>query len=64
MTSKRRGHVVENVSLIEDDFDDLGSIGEIINTSRGERRAPSRFGGEHRRSNRWTEDGYGDQDFA
>ena len=54
----------QNVSLIEDDFDDIENVSEIITTSRGERRAPSRYGGEHRRPNRHTEDGYGEMDFS
>jgi hypothetical protein len=54
----------ENVTLIEDDFDDLENLTDVISTNRGERRAPSRHGGEYRRSNRYTEDGYGELDFA
>lgn len=54
----------ENVSLIEDDFDELENVTDVISTSRGERRTPSRYGGEYRRSNRHTEDGYGELDFA
>jgi hypothetical protein len=54
----------ENVSLIEDDFDELENVTDVISTSRGERRAPSRYGGDYRRSNRYTEDGYGELDFA
>jgi hypothetical protein len=54
----------ENVSLIEDDFDELENVTDVISTSRGERRAPSRYGGEYRRTNRYTEDGYGELDFA
>jgi hypothetical protein len=62
--TQRKGHVVENVTLLEDGFDDFDDIGDIISTSRGERRTPCRYGGDHRRSNRFAEDGYGDQDFA
>ena len=54
----------QKVSLIEDDFDELDSINDILSTNRGERRAPSRHGGEYRRPNRYTEDGYGELDFA
>jgi hypothetical protein len=54
----------QNVSLIEDDFDELENVTDVISTSRGERRAPSRYGGEYRRTNRYTEDGYGELDFA
>lgn len=55
----------QNVHLIEDDFDDpVEDLGDLISTSRGERRAPRRHNGEYRRSNRSTEDGYGDLDFA
>ncbi|MEH2517387.1 phage baseplate assembly protein W [Bradyrhizobium sp. AZCC 1610] len=60
----QRPHRWQKVSLIEDDFDQVESVGEVLSTSRGERRAPSRYGGEYRRSNRYTEDGYGELDFA
>lgn len=52
-----------DADLIDEDFDDA-SIGEVLNTSRGERRSTPRHTGEHRRSNRFTEDGYGEADFA
>jgi hypothetical protein len=52
-----------DAELIDDGFDEA-NVGDVINTSRGERRTPSRCGGEHRRSNRYTEDGYGELDFA
>jgi hypothetical protein len=51
------------VSLIEEGFDDTNA-GEAVDLNRGERRAPSRSSGEYRRSNRFTEDGYGELDFA
>ncbi|ARQ95251.1 hypothetical protein [Bradyrhizobium phage BDU-MI-1] len=54
----------ENVALIEDDFDDVEDLGDLISTSRGERHVTRRHNGEYRRSNRFTEDGYGDLDFA
>ncbi|WP_156928602.1 hypothetical protein [Bradyrhizobium sp. th.b2] len=49
--------------LIDDEFDDT-NVGDVLNTSRGERRAAPRSGGEYRRSNRYVEDGYGELDFA
>jgi hypothetical protein len=52
-----------DTDLIDEEFDDA-SVGEIINTSRGERRSSPRRSGEYRRSNRYTEDGYGELDFA
>ena len=52
-----------DTELIDEDFDDA-SIGEIINTSRGERRSSPGRTGEYRRSNRYVEDGYGELDFA
>ncbi|SDK44984.1 hypothetical protein [Bradyrhizobium ottawaense] len=53
-----------HTSLIEDEFDDVESVSEIIQTNRGERRAPSRYRGEYRRSDRHNEDGYGEMDFS
>jgi len=49
--------------LIDEDFDDT-SIGDVVSTSRGERRASPRGAGEYRRPNRYVEDGYGELDFA
>lgn len=49
--------------LIDEDFDEA-TIGEVINTSRGERRSMPRGSGEYRRSNRYVEDGYGEGDFG
>jgi hypothetical protein len=54
----------EKVSLIEDDFDDVGDVGDVISTNRGERRSAPRRNGEYRRTNRYIEDGYGELDFA
>jgi hypothetical protein len=53
----------EKVSLLDDDWDDAG-VGDVLNTSRGERRSAPRNSGEYRRSNRYIEDGYGELDFA
>lgn len=52
-----------DTDLIDEEFDDT-SVAEIITTSRGERRSEPRRSGEHRRSNRYVEDGYGELDFA
>jgi hypothetical protein len=52
-----------DTELIEADFDET-SIGEIVRTSRGERRSEPRRGGDYRRPNRFVEDGYGELDFA
>jgi hypothetical protein len=49
--------------LIDEDFD-AASVSEVLTTSRGEHRSEPRRGGEYRRSNRFTEDGYGELDFA
>jgi hypothetical protein len=46
-----------------DDFDNA-NVGEVISTSRGERRSTPRPSGEYRPSNRYVEDGYGELDFA
>ncbi|WP_316196682.1 hypothetical protein [Bradyrhizobium sp. SZCCHNS3053] len=50
--------------LIESEFDDNTDIGQLITTTRGERRTLPRGSAEHRRSNRYVEDGYGELDFA
>lgn len=50
--------------LIEDDFDDVDDLIELLSTSRGERHAPRCHNGEYRRSNPLAEDGYDDHDFA
>jgi hypothetical protein len=52
-----------DTELIDDEFDEA-TIAEVITTSKGERRSSPRRSGEHRRSNRFTEDGYGELDFA
>jgi hypothetical protein len=52
-----------DTELIDEEFDDA-AIGDVITTSRGERRSTPRNSGEYRRSNRYVEDGYGEGDFA
>jgi hypothetical protein len=52
-----------DTELLDDDFDNA-NVGEVISTSRGERRSTPRPSGEYRRSNRYVEDGYGELDFA
>lgn len=60
---KQPNGIWEHTELIDDGFDDA-NVSDVVNTSRGERQAPSRCGGEYRRSNRYVEDGYGELDFA
>jgi hypothetical protein len=52
-----------DTELIDDDFDNA-NVGEVVSTSRGERRSSPHQSGEYRRSNRYVEDGYGELDFA
>jgi hypothetical protein len=52
-----------SVALLED-IDDLDDLDSLIRTSRSDTRTSSRRNGEYRRSNRSTEDGYGELDFA
>jgi len=54
----------KNVSLLDEDVDGDADIGSVIRTSRGFGRASSNNSSDYRRSNRFTEDGYGDSDFA
>jgi hypothetical protein len=54
----------KNVHVLDDDHDGDMDVNSIYRISRGEGRAPSRHFGEYRRSNRRTEDGYGELDFA
>jgi hypothetical protein len=53
-----------NAPLLDDDVDGDADISSIIRTNRGAGRAPTRRMSDYRRSNRFTEDGYGDSDFS
>ena len=51
-------------NLLDDDIDGDSDIGNIIRTNRGGGQSPHRKMSDYRRSNRFTEDGYGDSDFS
>ena len=53
-----------NTPLLDDDVDGDDDISTLLRTSRGAGRSPSRRMSDYRRSNRFTEDGYGDSDFS
>lgn len=50
--------------LLDDDIDGDSDIGNVIRSNRGAGRAPPHRTSDYRRSNRFTEDGYGDSDFS
>lgn len=52
------------VTVIDEEYDEVGDIKNICRVNYGEGRAPSCNSGEYRRSNRFNEDGYGELDFA
>jgi hypothetical protein len=62
--AKPKFKTVDVDELLDDGFDEGFSVGEILDTSRGERRSTPRHSGDYRRSNRYVEDGYGEGDFA
>ena len=62
--AKERRRPVWDDELLDEDVDGDADISSMIRTSRGFGRAPTRNSGDYRRSNRFTEDGYGDSDFA
>ena len=60
-TSRKWKHVL----LLDDGHDDDSvDVSTVLRTSRGGGRTQARRNGEYRRSNRHTEDGYGDSDFS
>ncbi|WP_396604826.1 hypothetical protein ACFLEY_22125 [Bradyrhizobium sp. YCK136] len=53
----------QNVSVLEDEFDDF-EADETFRVNRGAGKVASRHRGEYRRKNPNNEDGYGELDFA
>jgi hypothetical protein len=62
--AKLKQPTVWDAHILDEDVDSYDDITNTIRTSRGEGRAPSRHRGEYCRSNKFTEDGYGELDFA
>lgn len=52
----------ENVSLLEDDVDEIDDVPGLIRASLGSGRRPPRRSNDYRRQS--DEDGYGEIDFA
>ena len=62
--NKSRGLGLWDADLLDEDVDGDDDVMSLIRTNRGQSRTMSRQTGEYRRSNRFVEDGYGDQDFG